>query len=149
MRSVWARLRKVRPLALLLFCFFALSALLLSLSKTWQYHAGLALQLEHWLGSDLYLHFALAFALNFSLLVALSGGFTLKRSVLLASGFLLLVCGAEEFSQRFFTTRHFSWWDLLASSLGVLTSALLGVAALYWLKGQDSTLCFTRSTKRD
>lgn len=149
MKTLCYHLRAVRPIALMLFCFFAVSAVALSQSKTWQFHAQLALELEQWLGSDLYLHFLLAFALNLSLLAALSGALPRMLSVALSSGLLLLICAAEEFSQRFFTTRHFSWWDLLASSLGVFASALIGLAALYLLSAKPSTHCLTRSTKRD
>jgi VanZ family protein len=77
-------------------------------------------------------HFILFGVLTFSITRAFLSAFPSKPRVwatLLIGLILALLIGLEEFSQKFFSTRSFSFIDLLASYAGIVTFAFL---AFYW-----------------
>jgi VanZ family protein len=77
-------------------------------------------------------HFILFGLLAFFIIHAFLSSFPSKSRgwvALSISLILALLIGLEEFSQKFFPTRSFNLFDLLASYAGIVTFALL---AVYW-----------------
>jgi VanZ family protein len=77
-------------------------------------------------------HFILFGLLAFFIIHAFLSSFPSKSrgwTALSISLILALLIGLEEFSQKFFPTRSFNLFDLLASYAGIVTFALL---AVYW-----------------
>lgn len=51
-----------------------------------------------------------------------------KKALLIAPGAVLAFAAAEEFSQLYFPSRTFDWFDLLADVIGIV-----GAAVVYWM----------------
>lgn len=50
-----------------------------------------------------------------------------KKALVIAPGAVLAFAAAEEFSQLYFPSRTFDWFDLLADAVGIV-----GAAAVFW-----------------